>query len=259
MRKKILIGLAVLLLVLAGGGLAAYLKLREKPSDRLETTVTGVTLVEGTTTAPVVTHPTTTPHKPKPRPKPKPHRPKPKPRHRTDRFLPADEPGRLEFGGNPSRSLARPAIHLGLPTKPIWSRAMGSYMEYPPSYCNGVLYVNTYKGFTSAINAHNGKLVWRRHIGGFLPSTPAIAGPRLLVSSIAGTETALNRASGPPRRARRGGAKARAAAPPRRTPAYFGAPDVRLCPGDARRGHVRWASQAGGRTNGARSIPGAKV
>src|SRR3954452_22874574 len=135
MRRKLLIGGALLVLLLVGAGAAAYLKLHEKPGDRLETTVTGVTLVEGTTTAPVVTHPKPPVHRPKPghhpKPKPKPHH-KPKPRVRNYRFLPDDVPCWPNFGGDPQRSLARPNIPLGLPTKPVWARRMGSYMEYPP-------------------------------------------------------------------------------------------------------------------------------
>ena len=60
---------------------------------------------------------------------------------------------------------------------------MGSYMEYPPSYCDGMLYVNTDSGKTVAIDAETGKPLWKREGNGPKPSTPAIAGPRLIVSS----------------------------------------------------------------------------
>ena len=61
------------------------------------------------------------------------------------------------------RSLARPLIHLGIPVKPpLWARGLKSYVEYPPSYCDGVLYVNTFEGDTWAIKAKTGKVIWRR-------------------------------------------------------------------------------------------------
>ena len=40
---------------------------------------------------------------------------------------------------------------------------MGSYMEYPPTYCDGALYVNTFAGRTVALDADDrqGALVAR--------------------------------------------------------------------------------------------------
>ena len=73
---------------------------------------------------------------------------------------------------------------------------MGSYMEYPPSYCDGHLYVNTYAGRTAALDASNGKVLWQRGGRGAKASSPAIAGPRLIVSSHDGSVTALDRADG---------------------------------------------------------------
>ena len=35
-------------------------------------------------------------------------------------------------------------------------------MEYPPSYCDGQLYVNTFKGRTAALDARTGKVIWSR-------------------------------------------------------------------------------------------------
>ena len=66
-------------------------------------------------------------------------------------------------------------------------------MEFPPSYCDGMLYVNTLRGHTWAIDAATGKVRWKRSVEGSKPSTPAIDGPRLLVASKAGTLTALDR------------------------------------------------------------------
>ena len=62
------------------------------------------------------------------------------------------------FGGGPRRELSRPAIDLGIPSS---EAALGArareYMEYPPSYCDGMLYVNTFRGDTWAIDADDGQ------------------------------------------------------------------------------------------------------
>ena len=79
--------------------------------------------------------------------------------------------------GDPQRSLARPAFDLGIPVRKIeWTRGLESYIEYPPSYCEGTLYVNAFEGEVFAIDATNGKIRWRRDFGGTKPSTPAIDG-----------------------------------------------------------------------------------
>ena len=96
------------------------------------------------------------------------------------------------FGGAPARTLARPGVDLGMPGKKLWARGLKSYVEYPPSYCDGMLYVNTFKGDTWAIEAATGKVLWRRVSDAHKPSTPAIAGDNLIVSAKDGTVTALS-------------------------------------------------------------------
>ena len=87
------------------------------------------------------------------------------------------------FGGEPDRRLARPHIDLGVPAKAAWARGLQGYVEYPPSYCGGTLYVNTVRGDTWAVEAATGKVRWRRRDAGKKPSSPAIAGRLVIVSS----------------------------------------------------------------------------
>src|SRR3972149_10551950 len=103
--------------------------------------------------------------------------------------------------GGPGAGAPRPrpppgrATPRGSPAaKPLWTRGMGGYIEYPPSYCDGVLYVNTFDGKTAAVDADTGRVIWPWVTDGLKPSTPAIDGPRLIVSSTDGTATA----PGPP-------------------------------------------------------------
>lgn len=77
----------------------------------------------------------------------------------------------------------------------MWARGLGGYIEYPATYCDGRLYVNTFKGATYAIEAATGRVLWKRQ-GGKKPSSPAIAGRRLIVSSNDGTVTGYDRLSG---------------------------------------------------------------
>ena len=64
------------------------------------------------------------------------------------------------FGGGPLRDLSRPTIDLGVPGHSAWATGLGGLMEYPPSYCDGRLYVNLEKGETLAIDAATGRVLW---------------------------------------------------------------------------------------------------
>src|SRR5207237_9776241 len=81
------------------------------------------------------------------------------------------------FGGDPQRTLSRPGIDIGLPLRHFWVTGLRSYIEYPPSYCGGILYVNTCAGRTVALTSHNGHSVWQR-VGPRNPTTTPIAAPR---------------------------------------------------------------------------------
>jgi outer membrane protein assembly factor BamB len=185
MRRKLLAILLGLALLAAGLAVALVVRYRDRPSDHLDTALTGVTVA-----GPATTEAKPPPAKPKPKPKPKPKKRKRRP------LPPADDRCWHNFGGNPQRTLARLGIRLGRPTKAVWARGLGSYMEYPPAYCDGRLYVNTDAGVTWAIDARTSKTIWKRKGPAPKPSSPAIAGKRVIVSSHDGTVTAYHALSG---------------------------------------------------------------
>jgi outer membrane protein assembly factor BamB len=231
-RKLIYIGLGLLLLLLGGmGAVAAYLHFRSPPGGELDTKLAGVSII----------HPAPAPP--------------PKPRHRRSlKYLPDDRTCWKYFGGNPQRTLSRPGIRLGKPVHHFWVRAMHSYIEYAPSYCNGTLYVNTFKGVTYAIDSHDGRVLWHRQNAGETASTPAIAGSRVIVSSIGGTVTAYNRQTGRTVWQFRVQAKVESSPVVVDGTVYFGATDGRLFALYVRTGRVRWAYNTGGRINASPSV-----
>jgi outer membrane protein assembly factor BamB len=239
MRRRLLLILAAAVLLVLGTGIAVLLT-RHPPGGTLETNVTDVTVVTPSTTAPETT------------PKP----PKPKP----PQTEPVDRRCWTMFGGGPRRTLARPGIDLGVPVrKPMWARGLKGYIEYPASYCDGVLYVNTFKGDTWAIEAATGKVLWRKLSDAPKPSTPAIAGDKLIVSSKDGTVTALTRKSGKVVWQLQTNAKVESSAAVAGATAYFGATDGRLFAVDVDTGHVRWAFDTGGRINASPSLADGRV
>ena len=238
MRRRLLLIPAALGLVVLGTGIAVLLT-RHPPGGTLETNVTDVTVV--TPSAPETT--TTPPPKPKP-----------------PQTEPVDKRCWPMFGGGPRRTLARPTIQLGVPAKkPIWARGLKGYIEYPPSYCDGVLYVNTFKGDTWAIEAATGNVLWRKLSNAPKPSTPAIAADKLIVSSKDGTVTALTRKSGKVVWQLETHAKVESSAAVAGNVAYFGATDGRLFAVDVDTGHVRWAFDTGGRINASPSLAEGRI
>jgi len=140
----------------------------------------------------------------------------------------------------------------------FWVVGLHSYIEYPPSYCSGILYVNTFGGRTVALDSHNGHRIWQR-FGAKKPSTPAIAGPRLIVSAHDGSVTAYNRFNGQLlwRLHVKGKVESSPVAVGRVV--YFGATDGRLFAVYVRTGRVKWAYNTGGRVNSSPSLSGNRI
>jgi outer membrane protein assembly factor BamB len=225
--------------VLVAGGLVAawFIVVSDRPGGRIDTELKGVAVV---------------PAKPAPRPKPT-TKPPTRPGKPTA-VLAADKPCWLTFGGDPQRSLAREGINLGLPTTPVWARGLKAYIEYPPSYCDGRLYVNTYAGRTFAIDALTGRILWSKRGSGPKASTPAIAGSRLIVTSKDGTITALDREDGHTLWQIRTQARVESSPVAIDGIAYFGVTDGRLFAVDVETGRIRWAFDTGGRINSSPSV-----
>ncbi|TML23408.1 MAG: hypothetical protein E6G28_03010 [Actinobacteria bacterium] len=231
--KWTLLGALVLVLLLAGLAAALWLRARDAPEGSIDTDLSGVTV-----TVAKKTHS-------KASTKPK---------------MIGDRTCWLEFGGNPERTLARPDQLLGLPVrKPLWSRVLDDYAEFPPSYCDGMLYVNTLRGHTYAIVAATGKVRWKRRIPGSKPSTPAIDGPRLIVTSKDGTVTSLDRETGKLLWQLTTNSGVESSPVVVDGLVYFGAHDGRLFAVSSRSGRVRWAYDTGGRINASPSVFGRRV
>jgi outer membrane protein assembly factor BamB len=236
-RKRIVIGVIVALALALGIGAAFVLDARRQASGSLDTDLSGVSLEKPA--GPTTTSPTR-------------RKPSAQSTGRKGSAQPAalqEGPCWLQFGGDAQRSLARPAIRLGRPTKPAWARGLGSYVEYPPVYCDGLLYLNTFEGATLAFEAETGKQVWRTRVTGAKPSSPAIAGKRLIVSSNDGSVTAYDRFSG--RRLWRLLVGSRVESSPLVVDddIYVGAADGRLFSVRAETGRVNWAFDTGGEIN----------
>jgi outer membrane protein assembly factor BamB len=229
----ILAAVTVVVLALFGLAIGVALTTQDRPSGSLDTDLEGVTVVPQTTTEP----------EPEPPPEPVGDR----------RCWPT-------FGADPRRSLARPQAILGLPARRFtWMRGLGSYIEFPPVYCDGDLYVNGFTGTTFALDAETGAVRWRRRVGGTLPSSPAIDGPRLLVASQDGTVTALSRRTGHRLWQVRTAGKVESSPVVVDGLAYFGSHDGRVFAVRSDDGRVVWAYQTGGRINASPTVVGNAV
>lgn len=235
MRRRIIVIAAFVVLLAVGAGAAYVLRSRERPAGKLDTELKGVS-ASVATNAPVPTQP----------------------KKKRSGYHVVDKRCWNTFGGDAARTLSRPGIDIGLPLRHFWVVGLRSYIEYPPSYCGGILYVNTFGGRTVALDSHNGHKLWERR-GGKKPSTPAIAGPRLIVSSHDGSLTAYNRYNGQLLWRLRVNAKIESSPVAIGRVVYFGATDGRLFAVYVRTGRVKWAYDTGGRINSSPSISGNRI
>jgi outer membrane protein assembly factor BamB len=78
------------------------------------------------------------------------------------------------FGATPARTQAQDAIEIRPPFRTVWSRAVGSLVEFPAVVWEGIAYVNSLEGVLSAISMRDGRVLWTQQVGTKTASSPAI-------------------------------------------------------------------------------------
>lgn len=163
------------------------------------------------------------------------------------------------YGRTAARTSDAADLDHGIPKSRRWAIRIG-IMEFPPSFCDGFLYVNNQKGYTYALNARTGGVVWRRKTADLYDSTPAVSGGRLFVGMFdpPGVQ-ALDRRTGRRLWQLRAGGAVEASPVVVGGIVYATSKDRRVYALDERTGRVRWAFRTGGEVKDSPSVVGGRV
>lgn len=163
------------------------------------------------------------------------------------------------YGRTAARTSDAADLRHGAPKRVTWRLRVG-IMEFPPSFCNGVLYVNNQHGETFAIQARNRKVLWRRQTARVYDSTPAVSGPRVFVGSFTpGGVQALDRATGRRLWTLVTGGPVEASPVVVDGLVYATSADRRVYAINERTGTVKWAFRTGGEVKDSPSVVGGTV
>jgi outer membrane protein assembly factor BamB len=101
------------------------------------------------------------------------------------------------YGAGPQRTQAQPTIHVRPPFRVVWSRGLGSLVEFPAVVADGVAYVANAQGTIRALDMRTGAVLWRHDTPhGKMASSPAIWGTTLVVHGMDGHVWILRRSDG---------------------------------------------------------------
>jgi outer membrane protein assembly factor BamB len=150
------------------------------------------------------------------------------------------------FGGNAQRTNAHTDIKLRPPFRRVWSRGLGSLVEFPAVVDQGVAFVANYKGHVYALRMSDGAIVWlHRPSRGKMASSPAVVGEDVVVHGMDGVVRVLDRRNGKLRWSYRIGSPIESSPVVANGIDYFGAWNGRVYALDLKRRTVRWSYRTG--------------
>ncbi|MCP9485424.1 MAG: PQQ-binding-like beta-propeller repeat protein [Gaiellaceae bacterium MAG52_C11] len=161
------------------------------------------------------------------------------------------------FGANAQRTGSHTGISIKPPFKVVWSRGLGSLIEFPAVVYEGVAYIGNYEGTIYAVSMRDGKVVWRYDPpGGKMASSPAVSAASVVVHGMDGIVRVLDRRNGRLRWSYR------IASPIESSPViangidYFGAWNGRIYALDLKRRKLRWSQSLGTKITSSASLAG---
>ena len=101
------------------------------------------------------------------------------------------------YGAGPERTQQQASIRLRPPFRVVWSRGLGSLVEFPAVVSDGVAFVANAQGTVRALDMRDGAVIWRHDTPhGKMASSPAVDGDELVVHGMDGYVRVLRRTDG---------------------------------------------------------------
>jgi len=164
------------------------------------------------------------------------------------------------YGATATRAQAQTHIRLRPPFRVVWSRGLGSLIEFPAVVDNGVAYIGNARATIRAISMRTGKVLWRHDSpNGQMASSPAVVGSELVYHSMNGRVVVLDRATGRERWATSFASPIESSPVVQHGVDYFGAWDGRLYALDLGTHRLRWTRSLGAKITSSASIDGGRL
>ena len=164
------------------------------------------------------------------------------------------------YGAVPARTQAQSSIRLRPPFRTIWSRGLGSLIEFPAVVSDGRAYIGNYKGTIYGLAMRNGKVAWKYDPpGGKMASSPAIFGDRLVVHGMDGWLRVLDRSSGRLAWSHYVGSPIESSPVVRGGVDYFGAWNGNVYALDLRTRRFRWVHSFGAKITSSAALSGGRL
>jgi eukaryotic-like serine/threonine-protein kinase len=161
------------------------------------------------------------------------------------------------YGANPSRTQAHAAIEVRPPFRQVWSRGIGTLIEFPAVVSDGVAYIGNLRGTVWAIAMGGGGIVWRHELpGGKMAASPAVEGAHLVVHGMEGNVWVLDRSTGRPVWRYHVGSPIESSPVVRNGVDYFGAWNGTVYALDLRARKLRWAFRTGFKITSSAALAG---
>jgi outer membrane protein assembly factor BamB len=150
------------------------------------------------------------------------------------------------YGATPARTQTQLGLRVRPPFHVVWSRGMGSLIEFPAVVANGVAFIGNARGTVRALSMRTGELVWRRELHQTLAASAAVWGDKLVVHTMgAGRIYVLRRSDGRILWTRTVGSPVESSPLVVRGVDYFGAWNGRVYALDLRKQRLRWTFRSG--------------
>jgi outer membrane protein assembly factor BamB len=101
------------------------------------------------------------------------------------------------YGAEPGRTQAQGSIRVRPPFRVVWSRGLGTLIEFPAVVADGVAFIANARGTVRAVSMRDGQVIWRRDTPrGKMAASPAVWRDQLVVHGMDGHVWVLRRSDG---------------------------------------------------------------
>jgi len=164
------------------------------------------------------------------------------------------------YGATATRAQAQTHIRLRPPFRVVWSRGMGTLIEFPAVVSDGVAYIGNARATVRAISMRNGHVLWRHDTpGGQMASSPAVVGGSIVYHSMRGDVFVLDRATGGLRWSYHVGSPIESSPLVLDGIDYFGAWNGGVYALDLRTHRLRWERSLGAKITSSASVAGGRL